>query len=214
MSESRRHRTSSDQVSVALLGAAESVLDRDSAKGVTVRAVAREAGVAPMGVYNRFASKEGLLSALAMRSLDELAVAIDVPPNVQPAERFRRACRGYRDFALQHPARYSLIFTTVSPLEDVTSPVAAHGRTVFATLVELVRGLQTKALDPVEGAQAVWSAVHGAVTIEQAEIGQTNDPAASYEHLLDLLVVALSKTNSASRGRERSRGAAHRRRRR
>ncbi|MGZ6777914.1 MAG: TetR-like C-terminal domain-containing protein [Mycobacterium sp.] len=59
---------------------------------------------------------------------------------------------------------------------------------------------QTKALDPVESAQAVWSAVHGAVTIEQAKIGQTTDPAASYEHMLDLLVVALFKISSVSRG--------------
>lgn len=51
-----RRRTASDQVSAALL-----------------RAVAREAGVAPMGVYNRFENKEGLIAALASRALDELA---------------------------------------------------------------------------------------------------------------------------------------------
>jgi AcrR family transcriptional regulator len=111
------------------------VLDREGAKGVTVRAVAREAGVAPMGVYSRFGSKEGLLSALAMRALDELAVAIDVSAEIAPVERFRRACRRYRNFALRHPARYSLIFSIGSPLEDTTSAVAARGRAVFRTLV-------------------------------------------------------------------------------
>jgi AcrR family transcriptional regulator len=187
---SSRRRTASDEVSAALLRAAEAVLDRDGAGAITVRAVAREAAVAPMGVYNRFDNKDGLLAELAMRALDELAVAIEVPVGGDPADRFRRACRGYRAFALQHPARYSLIFATGSPLEVTTSPVAARGRAVFGVLVDLVEGLSADA-QALESAQAVWSAVHGAVTIEQARIGQTPDAAASYEQLLDLLIGGL-----------------------
>jgi len=128
MVDNRRRRTASDQVSAALLGAAETVLDREGAKGVTVRAVAREADVAPMGVYNRFDNKEGLLAALAMRALDELGTAIDVPTDIEPVERFRRACHGYREFAIRHPARYALIFTAGSPLEDTSSLVAARAK--------------------------------------------------------------------------------------
>jgi AcrR family transcriptional regulator len=80
-----RRRTASDQVSEALLTAAEAVLDREGSAGVTVRAVAREADVAPMGVYNRFDNMEGLLAALALRALNELATAIDVPAEASPA---------------------------------------------------------------------------------------------------------------------------------
>jgi hypothetical protein len=50
----------------------------------------------------------------------------------------------------------------------------------------------TSGQDPFEGAQSAWSAVHGAVTIEQAKIGQTTNATASYEHMLDLLISALS----------------------
>jgi AcrR family transcriptional regulator len=103
-----RRRTASHQVSVALLHAAETVLDRDGTGGVTVRAVAHEAAVSPMSVYNKFENKDGLLVALAMRALDQLGKAIDVPKDVEPVERFRQACRRYREFALRHPARYSL----------------------------------------------------------------------------------------------------------
>lgn len=181
-----RRRTASEQVSAALLQAAETVLDRDGTDGVTVRAVAKEAGVAPMGVYNRFDNKEGLLAALATRALDELAAAIDINAEVEPVERFRLACRGYRAFALEHPARYTLIFATGSPLSDQSSAVAGHGRAVFGVLVELVTALNPA--DPVETAESVWSAIHGAVAIEHAGIGQTPDAGASFEHLLDLLV--------------------------
>jgi AcrR family transcriptional regulator len=180
-----RRRTASQEVSAALLQAAETVLDRDGADGVTVRAVAKEAAVAPMGVYNRFTNKEGLLVALANRALDDLAAAIDVDSG--PAEdRLRRACRGYRSFALGHPARYALIFNTGTPLSDQSSAVATHGRTVFTTLVGLVAAI--RGTDPTETAQAVWSAIHGAVTVELAGIGQTADAAASFDILLDLLI--------------------------
>jgi hypothetical protein len=116
-------------------------------------------------------------------------VAIDVSEDVEPVERVREACRSYRDFALRHPARYSLIFGAGSPLEDQSSEVASAGRAVFAVLVRLIGALRTTASEEVsaEAAQLVWSAVHGAVTIEQARIGQTPDAVATFEHMLDLL---------------------------
>ncbi len=190
-----RRRTASDQVSAALLNAAETVLDRDGTTGVTVRAVAGVAGVSPMGVYSRFANKDGLLSALAIRAFDNLSMAIDIPADTAPIDRLRQSCRGYRGFALAHPARYSLIFAAGSPAADPTSPVTARGREVFDILVGMVRDVMTvSTIDPVEAGQAVWNAIHGAVTIELAGVGQTADAAASYEHTLDLIIGGLRGT--------------------
>jgi AcrR family transcriptional regulator len=190
-----RRRTASPLVAAALLGAPETVLDRDGSGGVTIRAVALAAEVSPTSVYNRFESKDGLIVALAMRTLDQLAEAIDVPADVEPVERFRQACRNYRHFALRHPARYSLIFGAGSPLEDQSSEVADTGRAVFAALAKLVRALRTVVSehDLAESAQAVWSAIHGSVTIEQAGIGQTPDAVTTFEHLLDLLSASLAR---------------------
>lgn len=189
-----RRRTASAAVSVALLNAAETVLDRDGTDGVTVRAVAHEAGVSPMSVYNRFENKDGLVTALATRALDELAEAIDTPAAIGPIERFRAACRSYRSFALRHPARYSLIFGAGSPLEDQGSMVAATGRAVFEILIDLIDGMRSGNTRPdsAESAQIVWAAIHGAVTIEHAGIGQTPDTDATFENLLELLVGALA----------------------
>ena len=153
-----RHRTASAEVSAALLNAAEAVLDRDGTGAVTIRAVARQAAVAPMSVYNRFDNKDGLLSALAMRALDELAEVIDIPDDLGADERFRQSCRAYRDFALRHPARYSLIFASGTPLRDQTSAVAQRGRAVFDILTDLVSGVAaaaTPSVDSIEAAQSV-----------------------------------------------------------
>ncbi|MET0453484.1 MAG: TetR/AcrR family transcriptional regulator, partial [Mycobacterium sp.] len=176
----------------------ETVLDRDGTGGVTVRAVAREAQVAPMGVYNRFANKDGLLAALAIRAFDGLAAAIDVPTDLTPVERLRRACRGYRDHALAHPARYSLIFSAGTPAAEPSSPVMVRGHEVFLVLVGMVGDVIGSATrEPLEAGQAVWNAVHGAVTIELAGIGQTSSAADSYEHMLDLIVDGLRSQSPA-----------------
>jgi AcrR family transcriptional regulator len=189
-----RRRTASREVSAALLRAAETVLDRDGSGGVTIRAVAVAAEVSPTSVYNRFQSKDGLIVALAMRTLAQLAEAIDVPADLGPDGRFRQACRNYRDFALRHPARYSLIFGSGSPLEDQTSEVAESGRAVFTILAGLIGALETVdgERDLAESAQIVWAAIHGSVTIEQAGIGQTPDPGDTFEHVLDLLTDGLA----------------------
>lgn len=187
-----RQRTPSEQVSVALLDAAETVLDRAGAAAVTVRAVAQQAQVAPMGVYNRFSNKEGLLAALAIRAFDDLAAAIDVAPAGRPVERLRRACRGYRRFALAHPARYTLIFDVGSPAADPASPVTTRGREVFEVLVGMVADLPVgPGLDPVEAAQALWNAQHGAVTLELAGVAQTRNAAKSFDQTIDILIRGL-----------------------
>jgi AcrR family transcriptional regulator len=194
MTVSARRRTASDQVSAALIHAAETVLDRDGSAAVTVRAVAREADVAPMGVYNRFANKEGLLSELAIRAFDQLAVAIEVDTEAGPTDRLRQGCNGYRNFALKHPARYSLIFASGSPAGDPHSAARARGHAVFETLVSMVAAVAgAEEDDAVEAAHAVWAAVHGAVTIELAKVGQTSDAAASFERMIDLLVDGLTR---------------------
>ncbi|WP_221351921.1 TetR/AcrR family transcriptional regulator [Streptomyces beigongshangae] len=191
-----RRRTASDRVHVVLLEAAQDVLDREGLAGVTVRAVAREAGVAPMGVYNRFGSKEGLLLALAVRALEDLWYAVSVDPSLEAEERFRRGCVAYRRFALAHPQRYALIFGGGGPVARTGSEASVHGHAAFDVLVELVEGVVTR--DSLrrfagsgEAAQMVWTAIHGAVHLELGGIGGVSGSQDVYERLIDLLLRGL-----------------------
>ncbi len=191
-----RRRTASDQVHAVLLEAAQSVLDREGLANVTVRAVAREAGVAPMGVYNRFGSKEGLLLALAVRILDHLAGAVAVDGSLDAEERFRQGCVAYRDFARAHPQRYALIFGGGGPVAQTGSGASVYGHAAFEVLIELVEGLlDSESLKrytgSAEAAQMVWTAIHGAVHLELGGIGQVSGPHDIYERLIDLLIRGL-----------------------
>src|SRR4051795_9729501 len=99
-------RTPSRDLEAVLVDAAERVLVRDGLRGMTVRAVATEARVAPMGVYNRFGSKTGLIAAVLVRGFDGLAGSIRATEDADPAERLGNCGRSYRRFALANPQHY------------------------------------------------------------------------------------------------------------
>jgi AcrR family transcriptional regulator len=196
---SARVRTRSRDVQQNLLDAAEVVLARDGLAGVTIRAVAAEAGVAPMGVYNRFGSKDGLIAALVVRAFDLLREAVDVPDEPDAVRRLRRSGQRYRAFALSHPQHYSLIFLSSAGhgIAEHFPDVEEHARAAFEALVaQVAYGMQTGAIEPGDAfdlAQQIWSTVHGAVALELFGLVLTEDPGATYEHLLDLLTAGLTR---------------------
>jgi len=188
-------RTPSRAVEQALVDAAERVLVRDGLPALTVRAVAAEAGVAPMGVYNRFGSKEALIAAVLVRGFDELRAAVAGDADSDPLDRLMSSGRDYRRFALARPQHYNAMFGIRLKAAVETPELAEHAAAAFEALVEHVRyataaGVLREA-DARETAQLIWSAVHGAVSLELAGAVLTPDPAATYDRLLRLLVDGL-----------------------
>lgn len=118
---------------------------------------AETAGVAPMGVYSRFRSKEGLRTALATRAFARLHAALTSGASGEPAEQIRVMCREYRRFALAHPEQYRLIFTGAGPVLDPTSASAARGRDAFGVLIEVIRSAGTRPPPSGRGRRLSWS---------------------------------------------------------
>jgi AcrR family transcriptional regulator len=188
-------RTPSRAVEQALVDAAERVLVRDGLAGVTVRAVATEAGVAPMGVYNRFGSKDGLIVAVLIRGFDGLRAAVTEDADPDPVARLLASGRNYRRFALAQPQHYAAMFGGRPAPAEGPADLVAHAAAAFEALVDHVRYAGTLGAlrngVPRETAQLIWSSVHGAVSLELAGAVLTPDPAATYEELLHLLVAGL-----------------------
>ena len=178
-----------------LLHAAEAVLVREGIAGLTVRAVAAEAGVAPMGVYNRLGGKAGLVTALLIRGFDRLAEAIEVDGEPEACTRMRVCCLSYREFALANPCLYTILYAENVSRERGSAEVKEHAAACLGVLVrnvELVAmaGVLT-APDAREAAQQIWSALHGAVALELKGLVQTPDPAVTYRGLLDTVLRGL-----------------------
>jgi AcrR family transcriptional regulator len=192
----RRGRTPSADVERELLAAAEAVLVRDGPGGLTVRAVAAEAGIAPMGVYSRLGGKDGLVDALLIRGFDRLRTSIEAAQSdtAEPdmLARFISSGLSYRQFALTNPHFYAIMFEDAIPHDHDSNPeVGEHAAAAFGALVRLVElsaaaGVLT-APDPVEVAQQIWSAVHGAVALELKGLVLTPDPERTYRAFLATL---------------------------
>ena len=184
-------RTPSRDVELALIDAAERVLVADGPDAVTVRAVAAAAGVAPMGVYNRFGGKDGLVDAVLTRGFVGLKTAIAAHGEADPAERLMNAGLRYREFALGHQAHYLAMFDDTLRQETTSPEVMRHARAAFDELVGHVRyAMVGGALadgEPDEVAQLIWSTVHGAVQLEIKGVMQVPDPTRNYNGLLQML---------------------------
>jgi AcrR family transcriptional regulator len=192
----RRSRTPSADVERELCAAAETVLVRDGPGGVTIRAVASEAGIAPMGVYNRLGGKDGLVDVLLIKGFDRLREAIESGREPDMAARLRSCGIRYRDFALANPNFYAIMFEDAIPREHDSDEVHEHAYGAFSALVRNVELAAAAGViaapEPVEAAQQIWSAVHGAVSLELKGLVLTPDAAATYRDIIETLMRGLA----------------------
>lgn len=95
----------------SLLEAADAVLAERGAHGLTLRDVARAAGVSHGAPYHHYASLNELLAAVAERGFvilgDAMAEAVAVPDT---RERLLRVAQAYVECARAHPERFRLMF--------------------------------------------------------------------------------------------------------
>ncbi len=176
-----RTRTPSISMEAALLDAALELLEREGPEALSVRRIAAAAGVAPMGVYNHFSSKAGIIEALFVEGFQRLGEAMVTLNDISdPEEALLEGGRRYRALALAHPMVYRLMFLqAVSGFEpsDEAKVLAARA---FGGLVAVVdRGMRAGVIepgDPEMTAQMIWSSIHGWVALELCGIGFVDDP--------------------------------------
>ncbi|HUS23580.1 MAG TPA: TetR/AcrR family transcriptional regulator [Candidatus Binatia bacterium] len=96
----------------ALLDIANQQLARKGHADISLRELARMAGVSPNAAYRHFADKEALLAALAAGGFTRMATEQGkaVAAHQDPMQRHRAAGRTYVRFARDHPALFRLMF--------------------------------------------------------------------------------------------------------
>jgi AcrR family transcriptional regulator len=171
----RRHRAGEEAryhhgaLRDALLAAAERVLERDGLAGLTLRAVAREAGVSHAAPTHHFGDLSGLVSELAaigFRQFNAAMAAACVPDTPFPARAMARA-KAYVAYAQAHPGMYGLMFRTErldykrpSLHEAAEASFAGLAGAIAASRHEQIsEGALT--LDQAAAIARAWSTVHG-----------------------------------------------------
>lgn len=129
------------EVTEAIKEAARGQLAAEGAAKLSLRAVARELGMASSAMYRYFPSRDDLLTALIIDAYDSLGDAVDAAheavAGTAPTRRWIAVCEGARDWALGHPHEYALIYG--SPVPGYSAPkttVPAAARVAF-----LLRGV-------------------------------------------------------------------------
>jgi AcrR family transcriptional regulator len=153
----------------ALLEAAERVLERDGLAGLTLRAVAREAGVSHAAPTHHFGDLTGLVSELAAIGFRQFNQAMSAAgaSGSTPDEKHLARAKGYVGYAQAHPGMYGLMFRTERL--DMSRPSlheAAKG--AFAGLAGAIGASRHEHIEEnalsLEQAAAIaraWSLVHG-----------------------------------------------------
>ncbi len=155
----RNARGEGNQLRVDLLVAsAELMATHGTVEGISLRAVARRAGVSATAVYRHFDDHTELLREAVdycwQNFLDMLTTARDGA--VDPFDAFERSGRGYAAFAAEHQGQYRVMFSNRIRLEGDRSSVADA---TFQILVDEVSGM-LDALDDHRDAVFVAVQVH------------------------------------------------------
>src|SRR2546430_15677308 len=116
----------------ALLEAAERVLDRDGWAGLTLRAVAREAGVSHAAPTHHFGDLTGLVSELAAIGFRQFNTAMELADAAgnSPIEKALAGAKAYVAYAQAHPGMYGLMFRT-EWLDMTRPPLNVDARGAF-----------------------------------------------------------------------------------
>lgn len=153
----RNRRGEGTHLRADILTAATGLLDWGGERAVTLRAVAREAGITTPSIYPHFPDRAAILHAVVSAAFAELAhrLATAVAPTGEDAgQRLRAACHAYLDFADTHPRRYRAMFD--SGLTNVLVP-----RLFAGVLTDCVAAGHSASTDPVTDAVALWLGLHG-----------------------------------------------------
>jgi AcrR family transcriptional regulator len=154
----------------ALVAHATDILRRDGPDALTLRAVARAAGVSQAAPYRHFPDRRALIAAVAEQGFRSLQQAMtEAVGKTEGRLALKQVAVAYVRFALDHPAEYRIMFgAELAATADLPS-LRETSRSVLGFVTHGIARLQGSGLvgpgDPALMAVATWSMLHGLVTL-------------------------------------------------
>src|SRR4030081_278233 len=143
----------------ALVRTAMDLLEDGGEPALSMRAVARRAGVSPAAPYRHYADREGLVSAVAAVGYRELAERLAAThPSPSTPDQLASLANAYVQFALERPALFRIMFG--EPCDhDNDERVAATAAVSLYVRAIVARSFPDADADAL--ATAIWALVHG-----------------------------------------------------
>jgi AcrR family transcriptional regulator len=194
----RNRRGEGSRLRADILGAATQLVMDDGPEALTLRAIARRAGITAPSIYAHFSGLNAVREALVVNSFQMLADDLQraVEGGLDPVARLRAVCYAYVAFCREHPNEYAVLFTREGQLVGESADLSIdtiHGAQAFGYLLdgihECVASGASRSSSPTADATALWVAVHGFAALNMA---LPNFPWPPDTELLDVLIDRLA----------------------
>ncbi|WP_306359473.1 TetR/AcrR family transcriptional regulator [Nocardia sp. CC227C] len=154
-----------------LMRASLELIESEGLAAVSLRRVAREAGVSPGAPYHHFADRAALMTALSTQGFEllraELRTARDRADT--PMSRLAALADAYVRFARERPAHFRLMFRPELSRSHKHPETSAAGDAAFAVLAETVAEAAAAGTVPTDEADILamtwWSLAHGLASL-------------------------------------------------
>lgn len=138
---------------------------------LSLRAVAREAGVTAPSLYLHFANKAEVVEAVLRERFGELAATVGAAAEGidDPAERLMARSHAFVDFGLTHPGHFKVMYegSDLAAFRQVPWPGNGQGiqALIEADVAALVAADRIPPADPTAVALLLWQAIHGVIAL-------------------------------------------------
>ena len=155
------------QVREALLAAARAELVEHGSAAISLRAVARRAGLSHASPKYHFGDRSGLLTAIAAEGFHALAHRLSGVHESDPQQQLAALGQAYIDFGLSNRALFELMFTPNELHATDAELIAAQKQAIGAltTAVSRLAGIDATPSDTPQLALISWAFVHGLVVL-------------------------------------------------
>jgi AcrR family transcriptional regulator len=167
-----------EKLRTRILDAARTLFVERGIEAVSMREIAKQINYSATTLYHHFADKEALLQAVCDEDFLTLATGMrEIMQIPDLIARIQALCRGYAQFALQHPNHYRLMFMTprlpcnldITQIQQGNTEQDAYAQLKLVVQEAFDAGLFKPELSDFELiAQTLWASVHGVCSLEIA----------------------------------------------
>ncbi len=147
----------------ALLDEALAAIERDGPGGISLRELARRAGVSHAAPAHHFGDKVGLLTAIAVEGFDLFADELNAA--FEATGSFLEVGVAYVGFAVRHRAHFEVMFRPELLRAGDPALTAARERSRQALYGPLGSVPLEPSVDALRAGVAAWALVHGLATL-------------------------------------------------
>lgn len=175
------------------------ILDRGLVTDLSLRMIAREAGIAPPSIYPHFKDARAMIGEIARDCWQQVGDAMSAAAAASdddPHATLQARIGAYVRYAMERPARYQLLFALqpveTETLQDLPGLVLPAYRNILDSMEAIQReGHALPAADPANATVLILSIAHGRVALAHASPHRTGNAPVHVETWVRTMVEGL-----------------------